>query len=88
MIISLIWIPPVLLYASYHAFKLYRKRGKNLIFFFLTFFKINYFFSSYTDLLNSFKENGNKAKLLAGVLSDTSGTRESNGGIDKIFEML
>ncbi|KAL6439571.1 hypothetical protein ACFW04_003990 [Cataglyphis niger] len=26
MIISLIWIPPVLLYAMYHAFKLYRKR--------------------------------------------------------------
>ncbi|XP_050464992.1 uncharacterized protein LOC126858564 [Cataglyphis hispanica] len=26
MIISLIWIPPVLLYAVYHAFKLYRKR--------------------------------------------------------------
>ncbi|GAB1866897.1 SEFIR domain-containing protein [Camponotus japonicus] len=26
MIISLIWIPPVLLYALYHAFKLYRKK--------------------------------------------------------------
>ncbi|XP_029662622.1 uncharacterized protein LOC115235160 [Formica exsecta] len=26
MIISLIWIPPVLLYALYHVFKLYRKR--------------------------------------------------------------
>ncbi|KYN18224.1 hypothetical protein ALC57_09471 [Trachymyrmex cornetzi] len=26
MIISLVWIPPVLLYALYHAFKLYRKK--------------------------------------------------------------
>ncbi|XP_018397952.1 PREDICTED: uncharacterized protein LOC108775972 [Cyphomyrmex costatus] len=26
MIISLVWIPPVLLYASYHAYKLYRKK--------------------------------------------------------------
>lgn len=29
MIISLIWIPPVIVYALYHAFKIYRKKGEN-----------------------------------------------------------
>lgn len=32
MIISMIWIPPVLLYALYHAFKLHRKRGETFVF--------------------------------------------------------
>lgn len=62
-------------------------RKVRIQFFFDIFFN-KLFLSFYTDLLISFKENSNKAKLFAGLLPDTPGTRECNGGIDKIFEML
>lgn len=40
------------------------------------------------SLKNSFKENGDKAELLAGILTDASVARERDGGVGKVSAML
>lgn len=50
---------------------------------------INQFsFIFYAASLYSFKENGDKAELLASVLTDASVARERDGGADKVSAML
>lgn len=92
MIISTVWIPPVILYVLYHLYKLYRK-GKIAATFLQIFFLHGYRASSeiYTLVSCIFSrsiEKERKTKMSIGILTDASISYQRNDRAGEIFKNL